>query len=242
MSDTMIQVEGLRKMQDIAEKEGRSVLFVLHNMATITRLCNHANLLRGGSIVKRESSQEVVHTYQKGGLSSSAKRRWPHPSERLGTEAARLLGARFCTWNGNTHEIMDIRKPIGMELKYEIPRGRQTYVPNHHVFNDEGVILFATGDIHAHREAKSAGTNTHVVWIPGNYLAEETLVVGVALTTMRPQRLHYYVRDAITCQVVDTMEGDPVRGDYQGPYPGVVKPLLEWETERNENRKETRIT
>ena len=32
-------------------------------------------------------------------------------------------------------------------------------------------------------------------------------------------------------QVIDSLDGDTVRGDYAGPFPGVVRPLLEWTTE-----------
>jgi hypothetical protein len=39
-----------------------------------------------------------------------------------------------------------------------------------------------------------------------------------------------YERDAIAFQVVDSTDGDSARGDYAGSLPGVVRPLLRWET------------
>lgn len=241
VGDGDFQKKCLGKMQDVAEKEGRTVLFVSHNMAAIARLCSQALLLKGGAIFQKGNAHEVVHAYQRGGLGSSAERHWSNTQERPGTESAQLLWARFRTKNGESREIMDIRESVGIEMGYEVLRGGQTYVPNYHVFNDEGVHLFATGDVRAHRQNKSAGIYTSVVWIPGNYLAEGTVVVGVALTTMNPQQVHYCVQDAIACQVVDTMEGDSVRGDYQGPYGGVVRPMLEWETKKVESRQEIAI-
>ena len=47
---------------------------------------------------------------------------------------------------------------------------------------------------------------------------------------MDPVVVHFFERDAVAFQIVDTMEGDSARGDYGGPVPGVVRPLLEWDT------------
>jgi lipopolysaccharide transport system ATP-binding protein len=66
--------------------------------------------------------------------------------------------------------------------------------------------------------------------IPGNLLSEGTLFVGAAISTIDPVVVHFYERDAVAFQVVDTMDGDSARGDYAGPMPGVVRPLLQWRT------------
>ena len=67
-------------------------------------------------------------------------------------------------------------------------------------------------------------------WIPGNFLAEGTMIVGVAVSTFDPVVIHFYERDAVAFQVIDSLDGDSARGDYGGPMPGVVRPLLKWET------------
>ncbi|HYY97772.1 MAG TPA: hypothetical protein VE642_04230, partial [Pyrinomonadaceae bacterium] len=61
-------------------------------------------------------------------------------------------------------------------------------------------------------------------------LSEGTLFVGAAITTPDPVNVHLYERDAVAFQVVDTLEGDSVRGDWGGHIPGVVRPRLNWTT------------
>jgi homopolymeric O-antigen transport system ATP-binding protein len=56
------------------------------------------------------------------------------------------------------------------------------------------------------------------------------LIVGAAVSTMDPARVHFYERDVVAFQVIDSLEGDSARGEYGGPMPGVVRPLLRWET------------
>ncbi len=61
------------------------------------------------------------------------------------------------------------------------------------------------------------------------------MIIGVAVSTMDPVRVHFYEPDAVAFQVVDSLEGDSARGDYAGGIPGVVRPLLKWTT-RYESR------
>jgi len=49
---------------------------------------------------------------------------------------------------------------------------------------------------------------------------------------MDPVVIHFYERDAVAFQVIDSLDGDSARGDYAGPFPGVVRPLLKWNTRR----------
>jgi homopolymeric O-antigen transport system ATP-binding protein len=50
------------------------------------------------------------------------------------------------------------------------------------------------------------------------------------MSTMTPVIIHFFERDAVAFQVIDSMDGDSARGEYGGPMPGVVRPLLEWHT------------
>jgi lipopolysaccharide transport system ATP-binding protein len=79
------------------------------------------------------------------------------------------------------------------------------------------------------------GRHVTTAWIPGNFLAEGRFVVGVAVSTLNPVVVHAQAREAIGFQVVDSLEGDSARGDYAGPMPGVVRPLLRWDNELVQN-------
>ncbi len=77
---------------------------------------------------------------------------------------------------------------------------------------------------------KETGRYKSTVWIPGNFLAEGTILVGAALTTPEPQCVHFYEQEVVAFEVVDGTHGESVRGDYRGDLPGVVRPQLEWNT------------
>jgi len=62
VGDAQFQKKCLGKMQDVA-REGRTVLFVSHNMASVQRLCTRAILLESGKITLSDSPSAVVRTY-----------------------------------------------------------------------------------------------------------------------------------------------------------------------------------
>ena len=67
--------------------------------------------------------------------------------------------------------------------------------------------------------------------VPGNFLAEGTIFVTAAISTYLPFEVHLQERDAVAFSVIDSLEGDSMRGDYAGILPGIVRPAMDWETE-----------
>lgn len=65
VGDHQFQKKCLGKMQDVAARDGRTVLFVSHNMAAIQTLCGRAMLLERGRLRMSGGTQEVVEAYLK---------------------------------------------------------------------------------------------------------------------------------------------------------------------------------
>jgi len=63
VGDAQFQKKCLGKMEDVSNKEGRTVLFVSHNMGAVAQLCSKAILLRKGSIVKEGDTQLAIDYY-----------------------------------------------------------------------------------------------------------------------------------------------------------------------------------
>jgi lipopolysaccharide transport system ATP-binding protein len=68
--------------------------------------------------------------------------------------------------------------------------------------------------------------------IPGNFLNDGAYSVGFALSTMSSVTVHFYAQNALNFIVLDDMSNTPTRGLYRGPFPGAVRPLLNWENQR----------
>lgn len=64
VGDSSFQKKCLGRMETVS-KEGRTVLFVSHNMATIQSLCSESLLLESGAIIERGKSSKVIESYLK---------------------------------------------------------------------------------------------------------------------------------------------------------------------------------
>jgi lipopolysaccharide transport system ATP-binding protein len=231
VGDARFQRKCLHKMED-AGREGRIVLYVSHNMPAIARLCPRAILLDQGMVVKDGPSHEVVSEYLTSGLGTTAAREWPELESAPGNGIARLRAVRVRSADGRISPAIDIRQAVTVEMEFTVSEGGHRLVPNLHFFNEEGACAFATIEVDSpwHRRERPPGRYVSKVWIPGNTLAEGTLIVSASLATMDPVMVHYQERDAVAFYVVDSCSGDSARGDYGGSFPGVVRPLLRWET------------
>ena len=232
VGDTRFQKKCLNKMQDVGQ-QGRTVIFVSHSMSTITRLCERTILLDDGRLVEDGPSHQVVSAYLHSGLGTSAAREWPDTDKAPGRDVARLRAVRVKLESGQVSEVVDIRRPVAIEMTYDVLKSGHVLLPHFHFYNEGGVTVFAAVDLDPEwrQRPRPKGRFTSTAWIPGNILAEGTLFVKASMATLEPTVVQFTEPDVVVFQVVDTMDGDSARGDWAGRLTGVMRPLLEWQTE-----------
>jgi lipopolysaccharide transport system ATP-binding protein len=232
VGDARFQKKCLNKMQDVGQ-QGRTVLFVSHNMPAITRLCERAILLDGGHVLQDGPSHRVVSTYLNSQVGTMATREWTDPAKAPGGELARLRSVRVRTEAGQVTDVVDIRQPIGIDMEYDVLKPGYVLLPYFHFYNEAGILAFEASDHDPtwRRRPRPAGRWVSTAWIPGNLLSEGTLLIWPCLFTLDPVTVEISVRDAVAFQVVDSMDGDSARGDWGGPITSVMRPLLKWTTQ-----------
>lgn len=231
VGDARFQRKCLQKMQDVGQ-EGRTVIFVSHNMPAITRLCQRAILLDNGQVQHDGPAPQVVGAYLNLGLGTSALREWPEPVLRSSADIVRLCAVRVRMNDGSLSDVVDIRQPVNLEMEYEVVQEGYRLMPHFHFLNEEGIHVFSANDTDPtwRRRSRPAGRYVSTVQIPGNFLSEGMLFVDAALTTLDPDIHQFTERQVVAFQIVDSPEGDAARGDWAGRMKGVVRPLLPWQT------------
>jgi lipopolysaccharide transport system ATP-binding protein len=232
VGDARFQEKCLAKMNDVG-RHGRTVLFVSHNVLAVRRLCERAILIDGGKISKDGRSQDVVSAYVNAGRETTALREWPDTAQAPGRDVVRLRAVRACATDGRLAESLDIREPVALEMEYDVLEAGHILLPNFHFHNEEGIHIFASHDLDPmwRRRRRPVGRYVSTVRVPGNLLSEGTVTVSAGMETVSPNVFQFYVDDAVTFRVIDTLDGDSARGDYIGEIGGVVRPRLEWTTE-----------
>ena len=231
VGDVSFQKKCLDKMEDVGQ-QGRTVLFVSHNMPAVARICERVILLDRGHVVQDGPSHQVIGAYLHSGLGTTAAREWHDVAQAPGNDVVRLRAVRVRTEDGRISDTVDIRKPVKAEIEYEVFKPGFVLVPSLQFFNEEGLYLFQTLDLHPAWRKRPRQTGRYIsrALIPGNFLAEGSIFVSSLINSFSPNIVHIHERHAVAFQVIDALDGDSARGDFGGTMKGVVRPLLQWET------------
>jgi lipopolysaccharide transport system ATP-binding protein len=231
VGDIQFQKKCLNKMQDIGQ-QGRTVLFVSHNMQTVTRLCPRAILLNNGSVVADGPSHQIVNVYMNSEKKTKAENKWTNLDEAPGDEVVRLRAVRVQTGEGLISEAVDIRKPVYIELEYDVLKPDYLFLVYYYLVNSDGIWVFQSfeNDSSFIECPRPVGHYISTCCIPGNFLSEGLMFVSPAIRTLNPEIRRLRVNDAVAFQVIDSLDGDSARVNYIGDLGGAVRPLLKWET------------
>jgi lipopolysaccharide transport system ATP-binding protein len=117
VGDQVFQAKCMGKMDEVA-KEGRTVLFVSHNMTAVQNLCTRGIVVRKGTLVRDAPAEEAVREYLSS-LALSAKDAFTNNPERRSDGRLRLTGGRVLNEFGETTEQLVAGRPAAFEFTYE---------------------------------------------------------------------------------------------------------------------------
>jgi lipopolysaccharide transport system ATP-binding protein len=218
-------LERLRKMGS----DGQGVLFVSHNTSAVARLCTRAILLDHGKLVSQGAVADVMANYLLGDSTCPGERFW-RIGDAPGDAVARLLSIRVCDESGKTRSSIDAGESLDIETEFEVLAEDITLFPSVTINNEWGTaVLWSTDSGTAsHGQPRRAGFYRAVVRIPGDLLAEGTMTVTAAMTSLAPRREHFCASDAVRFLVTDRVDGSTARGVYTDYINAVVRPKLDW--------------
>lgn len=115
VGDAQFQKKCLGKMEDVSKNEGRTVLFVSHNIGMIQKLCNRGILLHKGNIMAIDSIDKVVNEYVEGGSSMTPEYFFDYPANQTNLQA---FTTKLTISGINNEPLSEI--PIGKPWKVTI--------------------------------------------------------------------------------------------------------------------------
>jgi lipopolysaccharide transport system ATP-binding protein len=225
VGDAQFQKKCLGKMEEVG-REGRTVLFVSHNMAMITGLCERGILLHAGEMKSLGPVSEVVLGYYSDRGGQGTKITFPNSNEQPGDEIVRLLSAEVANENGNDCCEFKINSPVIVKLVYRVSRdsGRMI-VPVFDVRTADGTYAFGISP-EKRSLTSDRGTFEFVGSIPPNFLNEGSYYLGVAIHSFEGAHIvHVLEKDALSFNVKDVVDDRPY--PYAGPIAGVVRPRFD---------------
>jgi homopolymeric O-antigen transport system ATP-binding protein len=230
VGDAEFQRRCLGRMEELGTA-GRTVLFVSHQLSAIAQLCDRAIHINGGQIVGDGAPAEVIAKYLHQTHSAGVERIWTSEESAPGDDLARIMSVRVLPHEQMPPGIMDVRRPIGIEIVFRVLQWGKPVFPKIKVLDRESTIAFNAMDTDERwLESSLPGEYVATAWIPGNLLNEGAVSAEVAICSIDFPKLEHHaaVYEAVSFEVLDSGEGDTARGTFGGQWRGVVRPLLEW--------------
>lgn len=221
VGDAQFQKKCLGKMEDVSNREGRTVLFVSHNMGAMNNLCGKGILLEQGKLVCFGEIKTVIDKYSS--VTSCVDNTDGLANYNLGDKAAILLSVDVVDEEIRTIEYIDVTDKIGIRFKFKVLEAGWNPQPCFLLSTEDGFKIFQSNNI---GDFKKPGDYNVVAWLPGNLLNDMNYAITCALTTPNPTYIH--ASTEINIKVIDNMDAH-TRGDYKGQMHGVLRPLLYWE-------------
>ncbi|MDH5655977.1 MAG: ABC transporter ATP-binding protein [Spirochaetia bacterium] len=225
VGDIAFQKKCLGKMKDVSESEGRTVIFVSHNLAAVSGLCTHGVVLDNGNMVYNGSAVNAVNHYVENVQKKSSDLQLKGDDGDIV-----FISGRIFDFSGNSVNSVSLKESFSIEMIYEIKNKISGIpVPNFHFKTAEGVYVFVDN---ADRVTENApGQYRAVCNVPAHLMNDSSYTIGLALTEYSKASLHihFYQENYLNLTVTDDIFNNPKRYGYGGPIPGVLRPELNWE-------------
>jgi len=233
VGDAAFQKKCLGKMGDVA-KEGRTVLFVSHNLGSLANLCPRAMLLVEGKKWSEGPSAEVISGYIAMGSRSQGEIGWLDLTTAPGNEQARLHAVRIVSGGKVTGDV-DIAEDVRVEIEFWNLKPGARVSTSIHLLDKMGVGVLASANMHSANLVRDewfdkphpTGLYRTVCTLPGNLLNEGRYSINAIVLT-EVTRTEIFAREVVSFTVHET---GAMRKEFGGSWLGVVRPKLAWQTE-----------
>jgi lipopolysaccharide transport system ATP-binding protein len=232
VGDAEFQRKCLGKMGDVAQ-QGRTVLFVSHNMSAILRLTQEAIVLKKGALIKRAPSPEAVDFYLASGQAETGERLWSADELPASTGAFRPISLRVKDRAGKVVDTVRSTEPATVEFEYTLGVPITGLRVGLYVSTMRGEYVFTSFDTDNHGNyerfgVRKAGRYVSCCTLPADIFNEGRYSLGVNASSFGVQR--YFMEENALSFNVD-VAGAP---GMQWPEMrvGPLRPRLDWNIEK----------
>ena len=144
VGDAEFQKKAIGKMQDVSQNQGRTVLFVSHNLGTIQALCSKTIILQNGGLIFNGNTDKALSLY-----TNVNKNTQFNPEKRKGNQGVIIEDLALKKNNGvNNDRCNDYQSGEGMIIEYRIKAANSQYLGKNiqlgaQIYNSKGVFLTA---------------------------------------------------------------------------------------------------
>jgi lipopolysaccharide transport system ATP-binding protein len=232
VGDAEFQRKCLGKMNDVAN-QGRTVLFVSHNMSAILRLTQESIVMQKGQLVKRAPTPEAVDSYLASGQAQAGERTWD--ADEVSASAAPFLplSLRVRDPRGAVADSFRSTEPLTLEMEYSLSAPITGLRVGVYLSTVRGEYVFTSFDVddaalYEQHSTRQPGRYISRCQIPGDLLNEGRYILGVNASSFGVKR--YFMDENALAFNIDPMGAPGMQWAEQRQGP--LRPRLDWTIEQ----------
>ena len=230
VGDAEFQKKCLGKMEEVTKQEGRTILFVSHNMGAIRQLCNRCVLLQNGKIIKLGMTEDVVSYYLYGQNKYGAETSSKFTTDNKTSFPAQVTKIWIESENGIEISESEIKKDLILNIEYRIDQTLKGLVVASLV-SREGMPIMYSYDTDADESlwTREEGVYQAKVALPFSIFKEGSYTISVLMG---------YGQENITDPKsfirfnVENNSDDLTHKSYRNDRPGFIMKDVQWETRK----------
>jgi homopolymeric O-antigen transport system ATP-binding protein len=228
VGDAAFQKRCLGKMEEVANR-GRTILFVSHNLAAITRFCTRCIWVDAGQIRADGHPEGIVAEYLASGVRDCGEVRFAE-HEAPGSEYVQLSAVRVRDSSAAVAATVDARRPFTIEVEYRVLRYSGALRVGITLLSADGSALLSSKDIDASEGDLARGPGQYVsrCRIPGDFLNYGQYFVSVGADFPMIQS-HFFADRTLSFQVERT---GGVGGHIADNRSGMLRMRLPWDIDQ----------
>ena len=231
VGDAEFQKKAIGKMQDVSRGEGRTVLFVSHNMTSVKSLCKHGIILKDGMLVDSGEIDPIVTHYLRGDNAIDNYKVYNEPLK--GKNGFELLEIGVRPKGGHFADVMRVTDDLEVVIRYRLKQTHNKFWITMHMKNEQGDRMFSTsGSGRCYETKHETGEYEQICYMPKDFFNWGSYAIDF-MAFSQPSNIENLMNESDI--VSFTLANRPIEiGGWMGKEPGDITPKFDY-TEKKLN-------
>ena len=229
VGDAEFQKKAIGKMQDVSRGEGRTVLFVSHNMTSIKALCKRGIILQNGLLIDDGEIDPIVTHYLRGDNVVDNYKSWSVPT--IKKDGFELFEIGIRKRGGDYSDVMRMDYELELVIRYRLTKTIESFWITLHMKNEQGNKIFSfSGAERCYDKHHEEGEYIQTCIIPAGFLNWGNYSIDF-LALEQSGNIHCLAEepDIISFTVANRQVAI---GGYMGKEPGDVTPIFQFKEDQ----------
>lgn len=221
VGDAEFQKKCLGKMEDVSKNEGRTVLFVSHNIEAIKNLCTNGIVLNAGCSVFQGSAQSAVLKYTQMNFKRIKNINLIDRLDRIGIGKIRVQEVWFEDEKGNELSVIETGELLKIKIKVQKLNFTGDVYCSIVIKTIDGMRVWTLSSEMKDQKISLTGNNTFIFQIDKMPLIEKIYLCDIRIAEKNDDLIQDWIKEAFTLEVIGNdffKSGQPQASDLDVFY------------------------